>query len=75
MAKSVEDMLNEMQVRALATDTLFQSLFAALESQQKQTVINNVRHNFDAFEKGTHDELMKQKLAAARAVATRVLGN
>lgn len=75
MAKSVEDMLNEIQVRALATDTLFQSLFAALEPQQKQAVIDNVRHNFDAFEKGTHDELTKKKLAAARIVATRVLGN
>lgn len=75
MAKSVEDVLNDLQVRAFATDLLFQSLFAALEPQQKQAVIDNVKHNFDALEKGTPDEAAKKKLAAARTFATRVLGN
>ena len=75
MTMSVSEAIDTLQAHAFASDLLFQSLFAALDPQQKQTVIDNVKHNFDAYEKGTNDDSAKRKLAAARAMATRVLGN
>ncbi len=72
--KPVEEVINDLQCRALAYEIIFQSIFSELPQFFKEKAIENVELNFKAFEAGTQSEAGKAKLDAARAVAARITG-
>ncbi|AMO50175.1 hypothetical protein GA0061071_103106 [Kosakonia oryzendophytica] len=72
--KPVEDVINDLQCRALAYEIIFQSLFTELPQFFKDKAIENIELNFKAFESGTQSESGKVKLEAAKAVASRIMG-
>lgn len=72
--KPVEDVINDLQCRALAYEIIFQSIFSELPQFFKEKAIENVALNFKAFEAGTQSEAGKAKLDAAKAVAARITG-
>ncbi|WP_039058727.1 hypothetical protein [Enterobacter sp. Bisph1] len=72
--KPVEEVINDLQCRALAYEIIFQSIFSELPQFFKEKAIENVELNFKAFEAGAQSEAGKAKLEAAKAVAARITG-
>ncbi|WP_313679064.1 hypothetical protein [Pantoea vagans] len=72
--KSVNEVINDLQARALSNEVLFQSLISALPDDIKAQVVSNIEQNFAAFDRGTVDDEAKLKLASAKVYASRVSG-
>lgn len=70
--KPVEEVIDDLQCRALAYEIIFQSIFLELPEFFKEKAVDNIRLNFEKFESGTHTESGKAKLQAAKDVAARI---
>jgi hypothetical protein len=70
--KPVEEVIDDLQCRALAYEVIFQSIFSELPGFFKEKALENIELNFKAFESATHSETGKAKLQAAKAIATRI---
>ncbi|ELY2669075.1 hypothetical protein ACOZZ4_004348 [Cronobacter dublinensis] len=72
--KSVIEVIDDLQARALSNEILFQSIIHALPDDVKASVLSVIEQNFAAFDSGTVDYETKSKLAAAKIYASRVSG-
>lgn len=72
--KAVNEVIDDLQARALSNEILFQSIIYALPDDVKAKVVSVIEQNFSAFDSGTTDEEARKKLAAAKIFASRVSG-
>lgn len=72
--KPVEEVIDELQCRALAYEVIFQSLCSQLPQGFINKPADNIEQRFQAFEASTQSDAGKAKLEAAKAVASRILG-
>lgn len=71
---SVEEVINDLQSRALAYEVMFQSIYSALPDDVKAQAITNIEENFKAFDSGTQSDSARAKLAVAKVIAARTTG-
>jgi hypothetical protein len=70
--KPVEEVIDDLQCRALAYEVIFQSIFSELPEFFKEKAIENIELNFKAFESAIRSEAGKAKLQSAKAIASRI---
>lgn len=72
--RSDKEIIEDLQARVLAYETLFQSLFYSLPEEIKGQAIKTIEQNFSAFDGGTTNEESLKKLQVAKIIASRVSG-
>ncbi|MGK9175216.1 hypothetical protein KXR87_18700 [Yokenella regensburgei] len=72
--KPVEEVIDDLQCRALAYEIIFQSICSQLPQVFIEKAAENIDLYFETFESSTHSEAGKVKLKSAKAIATRILG-
>jgi hypothetical protein len=72
--KTANQAIEELQCRIFAYEVMFQSIFSELPDEVKSRAKENIRANFKAFIEGTNDVLAREKVEAAKIIASRITG-